>query len=436
MQKILNKTSLLHFDRTAEKGDRLNDTQQMGFHARKLSSGIGLYLRYQSPKGGRKTISIGNYPGLGIEKARKMVSDYIGRIAGGEDIAETLTMLKKSNTNTALAYLEEIYDSELNKKQDGKSIRADLFNHFSEYLSKPMPSITKRMMATWLAKKEAQGLSPKTIKKVYAYFNALLNHAVKIGGVMEANPLQGYSLNLRKTTPEEDRLLRQKRTYLDNNQIQQFFYALDLYQDEKRRKNINSRSHGKQYLPDLTQVEYVDYVKPIMLFLYYTGLRPGDALNLQWDEINFDFKRLTKVINKTRHKKEHPTTIPLSDKCIEVLRTWHKQNDSPKFGYVFSNPSTGKPYLKLYKPWEKIKLLGNLPPELENYTLRHNFISHLVMNRANLLSIAKLATTSVEMIEKHYGHLQPDLQSRFVNDFANQFDSPLATIPNKSTITL
>lgn len=418
MQEKITKTSLKKFNSIAQKGDRLNDTLQHGFHARKLSTSIGLYFRYQSPSGGRKTVSIGTYPKISVENARKIISDYSGRIASGEDISETLSENKKLSRNTCLNYIEEIYDAELKKKKDGKNIRADLFNHFSDLLKKPLPSISKRMIAKWLAQKEAQGLSPKTIKKVFAYFNAMLNHAVKVGGVLETNPLQGYSLNLRKSTPEEDRKLRQKRTYLTQEQTLKFFNALDLYQQEKRIKNLNSRSHGKQYLPDLNQVEFVDYVKPIMLFLYYTGLRPGDALNLQWDEVNLPFKRITKVINKTRHKNEHPTTIPLSDPCIEVLKTWHRQYGSPAQGYVFPNPKTGKPYLRLLKPWEKLKSLGNLPPELENYTLRHNFISHLIMNGANLLSVAKLATTSVEMIEKHYGHLQPDLQSQFVNDFA------------------
>ncbi|BBP43446.1 tyrosine-type recombinase/integrase [Thiosulfativibrio zosterae] len=130
-------------------------------------------------------------------------------------------------------------------------------------------------------------------------------------------------------------------------------------------------------------------------------------------------------INKLRHKNEYPTTNPLSDKVIELLKCWHEQNGSPQYGYVFANPSTGKPFLRLYKPWEKIKALAQLPNELENYTLRHNFISQLVMNGANLLSIAKLATTSVEMIEQHYGHLQPDLQTRYINDFANQTDNKI-----------
>lgn len=434
MQKKITKTELKKFNQNSNIGDRFNDTEQKGFHARKCKTGTHLYYRYRLD-GTRKTLSLGRFPGLSIEKARTIISDYIGRIAAGEDISETTAKKKQLTKNTGLSYIHDIYDAELAKKGDGKNIRADLFNHFGGLLKKPMHSLTKRQLKNWQAKKEASGLKPKTIKKLFAYFNAMLNHAVKVGGALESNPLDGYSLNLRKTTPEEERILRQKRTYLTEEQTRQFFLGLDLYQDERRRQNQNSRAHGKSYLPDLSEVEYVDYVKPVMLFLYYTGLRPGDALTMQWDEINFNFKVLNKVINKTKHKIEHSTQVPLSDQCIQVLQTWHKQHDSPRHGYVFPSPRTGKPFHGLFKPWEKIKELGGLPPELGNYTLRHNFISQLVMNGVNLLSIAKLATTSVEMIEKHYGHLQPDLQNQFVNDFAEK-SHKIVNLKNSRTVRL
>ncbi|MDG6774605.1 tyrosine-type recombinase/integrase [Thiomicrorhabdus sp. ZW0627] len=422
MKGKISKSTLQLFSKNSTVGERFNDTEQKGFHARKLKTGLGLYYRYISPTGGRKTIPLGSFPGLPIEKARAILSDYIGRIAAGEDISETIAQKKQTHANTAEAYLKEIYDSVLAKKGDGKNMRADLFNHFPELLKKPMSSLTPRMMLHWQKTKENENLNPQTIKKVFSYFNAMLNHAAEKGGVIDENPIKKFKLEVRNATPEEETLLRLKRNYLDLEQTQQFFDALDKYQEEKRVQRTNSRNHGKPHLPDLTQVTYVDYVKPTMLLLYYTGLRPGDALTLKWEEVNLKFKRLTKVINKTRHKKPNPTPIPLSDAAVNILQIWHKQNGSPKFGYVFPNPCTGLPYKKLYKPWEKIKSLSDLPSELDNYTLRHNFISHLVMNGANLLSIAKLAATSVEMIEQYYGHLQPDLQVKYVNQFASMME--------------
>lgn len=419
MQKRITKTELKKFSEVAITGERFNDTLQKGFHARKLRTGTTLYYRFNSPKGGRKTVTLGKFPQLTVEKARQLVSEYAGRIASGEDISLSIKDQKQTHFNTGEAYIEDIYGSVLAKKGDGKNMLADIKNHFGNLLTQPMENLSPRMILQWQAKKEAEGLNPKTIKKIFAYFKTMLNHAANKGCVIESNPLDKFTLELRHATQEEELALREKRTYLSDEQTTMFFKGLDLYEEEKRLQRRNSRAHGKLYLTNLDEMLFADYVKPVMLTMYYTGLRPGDVSTLRWEEISLDFKRLNKVINKTRHKKPEPTVIPLSDVVIDILSKWKIQSGSPIAGFVFANPQTGKPYYKFYKPWKKIVKLGGLPEELQNYTLRHNFISQLVMSGANLLSIAKLVGTSVEMIEKHYGHLQPELLNQYVNDFAN-----------------
>lgn len=49
---------------------------------------------------------------------------------------------------------------------------------------------------------------------------------------------------------------------------------------------------------------------------------------------------------------------------------------------------------------------ARLPPATTAYTLRHSTITDLVTSGLDLLTVAKVAGTSVAMIEKHYGHLQ------------------------------
>lgn len=69
------------------------------------------------------------------------------------------------------------------------------------------------------------------------------------------------------------------------------------------------------------------------------------------------------------------------------------------------------------KPWDKdawkgpIKqaaLEAGLPPDTTAYTLRHSTITDLVVDGLDLLTVAKLAGTSVRMIEKYYGHLRAE----------------------------
>lgn len=422
MKVKISNTSLKKIASESNIGKKYHDSQVPGFYVKKNKSSITYFFRYSSEvTGKRETLKIGLFPELSADQAREIANSYAFRIRKGEDVKYTLQKKKVEQTNTIRNYMTEVYDHELSRKKDCVNIRNDIFNHLPEFLDIPMKSITHRQMLDWKLQKEKEGYSSTTIKKVYAYFKALLNHAVKQGGVLDANPIEHFKLELKPPTKEEIQALEKKRNALTDAQIKDFFKGLDLYQADIRRKNANSRAHGKSYLPDLSKVEYVDYLKPSMLVLFYTGLRPGDVLELCWSEVDFERKQLRKVINKTSRHKQEPTTIPLADLTLKVLQSWKNQQQGD-INWVFPNPRTGKPFTKFYKQWNKVKSYGDLPESLHHYTLRHNFISHLVMNGANLLSIAKLAGTSVEMIEKYYGHLQPDLQSKFVNDFAKKFE--------------
>ena len=49
-----------------------------------------------------------------------------------------------------------------------------------------------------------------------------------------------------------------------------------------------------------------------------------------------------------------------------------------------------------------------LPGHFVVYSLRHTAISELIMGGMDVFSVAKIAGTSTEMIDKHYGHLRRD----------------------------
>jgi integrase len=60
------------------------------------------------------------------------------------------------------------------------------------------------------------------------------------------------------------------------------------------------------------------------------------------------------------------------------------------------------------KPMKAASEAAGLPTETVTYTLRHSTITDLVVGGLDLLTIAQLSGTSVEMIEKHYGHFRVD----------------------------
>ncbi len=60
-------------------------------------------------------------------------------------------------------------------------------------------------------------------------------------------------------------------------------------------------------------------------------------------------------------------------------------------------------------PIKEAAQAAGLPPNTTIYTLRHSVITDLVLASVDLFTVAKLAGTSVRMIELHYGHLRGDI---------------------------
>jgi site-specific recombinase XerD len=61
---------------------------------------------------------------------------------------------------------------------------------------------------------------------------------------------------------------------------------------------------------------------------------------------------------------------------------------------------------------------AKLPKATVAYTLRHSVITDLITDGLDLFTVAKLAGTSVVMIEKHYGHLQREHARRALEKLA------------------
>src|SRR5690606_13771171 len=103
--------------------------------------------------------------------------------------------------------------------------------------------------------------------------------------------------------------------------------------------------------------------------------------------------------------------MDMTDDLYRVMRDWWEQQGKPETGLVFPSPITGARMDKKAhgRPWTRVKRLGDLPPSLSFYALRHHFISTLVASGVPLLTVARLVGhKSAAMIESHYGHLCPN----------------------------
>lgn len=407
---------------------QISDTQLSGFQIRVGSTGASFRYRYYSPVDSkRRVVTIGRFPKLSADEARKIAVRIAGQIAEGVDPQklkqDRLQELKASEENTFSAYLNGAYSLLQKRKKTGADTVSMLNRHFaSRWSNRPLNTLTRRDVMEWQNDcEQVKGLHHATISRAYGALKTMLNAAVK-DQVIKLNPLD--QVHIEPPAVETDSKVN--RSYLSSDEIKKLYSGLDAYQLEKKEQRRSSRSHGKSHLPDISDLKYVDHVVPMILILLHTGMRPGDVFTLRWSHINFKQKQIRKVAAKTAHKVKNPMNIPINSELFDVLSVWRSQASAQEEDeFVFVNKATGREFRKevLRKPWKRIKTLAKLPDNLDLYSLRHNFASQLIMTGADLLTVSKLmGHTKIQTTIEHYGHLAPDRASEYVEKLTSIFE--------------
>lgn len=362
------------------------------FRRSRIKGKASVRFYYRNSKKQQKIKTLGSFPNITIQIARKMASEFFYK-----EQLQLNTDVKVYHSYTFEEYLKKHYSIVLAKKKSGKEIEQRIKKHFRFLMKTEIKDAKCSDIREWQKEKENKGLRFSTLKKVYGSFKAMINFGVKEGEI-ETNPLKNCYL-LKDAFKKEGLTTETKRILLTDEQSKRFLLALECYEDLKWK--------GKR--PERKDV-YFDRIKPSMILLYYQGMRIGDVITLDWTEFNRENGTLRFTPNKLEHKNPMPQVFKLATVSYQVLMNWWVQNGCPKSGPVFPNKKTGKPYTKtsFKKVWPLIKEMGGLPEDLHLQTLRHNFASQKIKNRVDVFTVAKMMATSVKMIEEYYGHLRPE----------------------------
>lgn len=162
-------------------------------------------------------------------------------------------------------------------------------------------------------------------------------------------------------------------------------------------------------------------VKYDKMMLYYwveilahTGMRIGEARNLKWKDIRThetdDGGQVIQMWVSGKGKKRELIAMPETKIFLEYLKSYsgHTKPDD----YVFVRQD-GMPILRFTNGFNTLLKAANLT--LDNYgdkrtpySLRHSYATFaLIEGRVSVYTLAVNMGTSVEMIEKYYGHVKP-----------------------------
>lgn len=175
--------------------------------------------------------------------------------------------------------------------------------------------------------------------------------------------------------------------------------ALKASRNADGRRTLYLDRTQRRKLVEGTSPEAVPFVHALCLL----PLRPGAMAQLTAG----DFDKRTAELTIGKDKTGEQRRIKLPPDAAELFGS-QAQDKLP--GAPLFMRANGKAWDKdsWKKPIAAAMAAAGLPDNATAYTLRHSTITDLVTAGLPLLQIAQISGTSVEMIERHYGHLASD----------------------------
>lgn len=177
--------------------------------------------------------------------------------------------------------------------------------------------------------------------------------------------------------------------------------------------------------------------------LAYTGMRKGEALGLQWNNIDFDNRTIEIIKHRGSHgigstkTKNSERTIKVDEIVISQLKTYQKalKRILLKFGqkltpstFIFLSLSSGEPLppTGVNANFNRMVAMAELP-KTTVYGLRHSHATILLNNGIPVKAIAERLGNTPEMIHTVYGHVLKELEDKTVNVFSTSLKQSGAT---------
>jgi len=203
--------------------------------------------------------------------------------------------------------------------------------------------------------------------------------------------------------------------------------------EEYRRLHTFARSWIKQ-APNTVSAWYRTMIYNFILVMSNTGMRPTEAKNLRWCDVDIrtDRQGRTFVVLSVKGKgKSRQLVAPHSvANYLERIKEISKAKEPDNF--VFSTIK-GKPTASIYSQTiaNLLEASGLLMSDAGTrrcaYSLRHTYATFRLMEGIDVYFLAKQMGTSVKMIEEHYGHITPTKNAERILDGIPGWESPITS---------
>ncbi|MBA3756111.1 MAG: tyrosine-type recombinase/integrase [Nitrosomonas sp.] len=278
------------------KRDTYHDTKTTSLQLRITSTGVKTFSVYRRIKSGDpERITLGRFPDMTIEQARREAARIAVDISDGKNPAEI-----KRGKKAELTFSDLFGDYMARHSKPKKKTWFEDQAQFRLYLENPLgkkklSTIDRKSIAHIHSGITKAGYAP-TANRVKALLSSVFGWAIS-AGLCETNPVIGIKSNKEN----------QRDRFLQSDELPRFFKALA----EERNSTIR------------------DYI----LISLLTGARRSNVLAMRWQDISFDRHEWRIEVTKNGI----PQTVALSPEAIEIL-----QNRKLSDNAIFVFPGSGK----------------------------------------------------------------------------------------------
>lgn len=349
---------------TPAKGERSSyaDKKINGLIIRVTHNGHKSFQIYKKWQGRPIRVTLGKYPDLSVENARKEAYKAMGQFTVGKNPNTEKQKIRQDLT------LKQAFEEYLDKhaKKHKKTWEYD-DKQFKRYLFgwqyKRLSTLTRQDVER-LHKKIGEENGIYSANRLLALLKTMFNKAIQWGWE-GSNPAQGVKKYKEKS---RDR-------FLQSAELPKFFKALN----------------------QETSITIKDYIFILLL----TGARRGNVLSMSWDEI--DFKRAIWCIPET--KNGEPLDIPLVDEAISILKRRKRDANSE---WVFPSVTSQSGHLEEPKRvWQRV-LENSGIKDLRIHDIRRTLGSYQAITGASSLIIGKTLGHKSQQATQVYSRLNSD----------------------------
>lgn len=330
----------------AEDRVEYRDTKTAGLRLRVTANKVKTFCLYRRVKGGQpERVTLGRFPDVSLEQARKLAAAINSAIADGANPAEVKRAHKAEMTFADL--FKQYMDRHAKLK---KVTHAEDQQRYEQYLetklgSKKLSAITRQTIATIHSEITAAG-HPAVANRVLALVSTVFGRGIEFS-LTESNPALGIRRN-----PEKDR-----DRFISARELPHFVDALNAEPNDTIR----------------------DYVQLSLL----TGARRTNVLEMAWNEL--DLKDGIWRIPDT--KNGTPQNVPLGVEAIRILKARLKKAGKDA-QFVFPGDGETGHLVEPTKGWRRILKAAGLS-NLRIHDLRRTMGSWQTKTGASLTIVGK-----------------------------------------------